>query len=601
MRFAPSFSLHVAFLTSLATAFVAQADTGEVLIISGDVPNTPNYVDFVNYTVNADIFYNAGYFGANATIANVEAGHIWGEHEVFDRTGFGLPAVPSVMLSADIDPAEAPQLGDYDYHATMVGHVLAGTGDVGGGSLSYVGMGMAPFADLWSGAIATSFSTETIGAFSISTESFLFPYVGFFTGSEAGQPDVINSSWGFTGDGDSFYTLVIDALASSYSTVTSVVSAGNAGPDPGTVGEPASGHNSIVVGALEAVAFEGQNIGPTDFSSRGPVNFFNPVTNTIIEDARVGVHVAAPGENMALAAYLGDSGALTGHELVSDTPATDLYFTYSMSGTSFASPTVAGGVALLKDVAKGGFYLVDEPQALDSRVMRSVIMAGAVETPGWDNGLTMIEDILYTTQSLDFITGAGALDLTQSAEIYLLNTTNVEGLGGGTVSSKGWDFGAVDLNAYNDYVFDFLIDPSSELTIALNWFVNGEFDIELQDLAATTASFADLNLEVWRLEQGIFTDLIATSASLYNNTEFLRIPLGAGGEFGFRVVFDQIIYDATGSLSQENYAIAWTILPIMIPEPSTILLLLVAAALVIAPFRFPKNNNKGTGYPVTKG
>lgn len=379
----------------------AHADTGEALIISGDVPSSPSYVDFVNYTVNAEFFYSSGYFGSNTAIANVEAGHIWGEHEVFDRTGFGLPAVPSVMLNANIDPADAPQLGDYDYHATMVGHVLAGTGDVGGGSLSYLGMGMAPFADLWSGAIATSFSTENIGSFSISTESFLFPYVGFFTGSESGQPDVINSSWGFTGDGNSFYTLVIDALASTNTAVTSVVAACNDGPDPGTVGEPASGHNSIVVGALEAVAFEGQDIGPADFSSRGPVNFFNPVTNTVIEDVRVGVHVAAPGENMALAAYLGDSGALTGHELVSDTPATDLYFPYSMSGTSFASPTVAGGVALLKDVAKGGFYLADEAQALDSRVMRSVIMAGAVETPGWDNGQTMIDDILYTSQSLD--------------------------------------------------------------------------------------------------------------------------------------------------------------------------------------------------------
>jgi hypothetical protein len=79
------------------------------------------------------------------------------------------------------------------------GEVLAGTGDVGGGNLSYVGMGMAPFADLWSGAIATSFSTEAIGSFSISAESFLFPYVGFFTGPKAGQPDAINSSWGFNG------------------------------------------------------------------------------------------------------------------------------------------------------------------------------------------------------------------------------------------------------------------------------------------------------------------------------------------------------------------------------------------------------------------
>lgn len=560
---------------------VSRAAEGGVLIIAGDVVGSPNTVDFVNYAVNADIFYNAGYFGDNTVIANVEAGHIWGGHEVFDRSGFGLPAVPSVQLNLAPDPVSSPQLGEMDYHATMVGHVLAGTGDSGDGNLSFLGIGMAPFAGLWSGAIATSFSTENIGSFSFSAESFLHPYVGFFAGTtEHGKPDVINSSWGFSGSGDSFYTLAIDALASDNPTVASVISAGNSGPGAGTIGEPGAGFNSITVGAQSAAQFTGEVTGPTEFSSRGPVSFHNPVTNETIEDARVGVHIAAPGQNMALAAYLGDSGSLTGHELATEDPADDLYFTYSASGTSFAAPVVAGGIALLKDVAKGGVYLVDVDHALDSRVIRSVIMAGAVKTPGWDNGQSMVEGVIITERGLDFATGAGGLDLASAANIYALNTTNLAGYGGGVVSAVGWDFGTVDLGMANDYIFDSVFAPYTELTIALNWFANEEFDIVTNDLVADTASFANLDLEVWGLQDGIFTDLVAASISLYNSSEFLRIILEEGGEYGFRVTFEGIVYDATGLLGAEDYAIAWT--TTVIPEPATILFVvaILGAALI---------------------
>lgn len=562
------------------TGGAVRASTAEGHIVAGDISSDPEFVYFVNYAVGAGIFYDAGYFGGNTVIANVEAGHVWGGHEVFDRSGFGLPPIPSVQLNATPDPESSPQLGELDYHATMVAHVLTGTGDAGDGNLTLHGVGMAPFAGLWSGAIATHFSTENIGAFTFSQESFLNPYVGFFTGSEHGQPDVINSSWGFGGSSSSFYTRTVDALASDNPTVTSVISAGNSGPDAGTIGQPGGGYNSITVGSLSAAQFDDDVTGPSDFSSRGPADFYNPVTDTTIENARTAIHIAAPGENMALAAYLGNTGGLTGHDITMEDPATDLYFVYSMSGTSFAAPVVAGGVSLLKDVAKGGIYLVDEPAALDTRVIRSVIMASAVKTPGWDNGQSMVDGVIVTEQGLDFATGAGGLDLTRAAEVYILNTTNLAGTNGGEVSSIGWDFGSVGLGMSNDYLFDSVFASYTELTIALNWFVNETFDALTGQLVAGTASFADLNLEVWGLSQGIFTDLVATSASLYNNAEFLRILLAEGGEYGFRVTFDGIIYDATGLLSEEDYAIAWN--ATVIPEPMTIIF--IFAMLAGVPF-----------------
>lgn len=554
-----------------------RADEATGWIIASDVEGTANNVTFVNTEVKADRFYNSGFYGSSTIIANVEAGHVWGGHEVFDRSYFGLPNNPSLKLNAAPDPELSPQLGEYDYHATMVGHVLAGTGHIGEGDFGVAGMGMAPLADLWSGAIATHFQSN--GSFSISNESLLTPYVGFFEGIAEGTPDVINSSWGFSGAGNSSVTQIIDALASQNATVASVTSAGNSGPDPGTVGEFANGHNSIVVGALEAASTPGEVMGPTDFSSRGPVSFYNPVTDELIENARVAVHIAAPGENMFLAAYLGDTGGLTGHSITEETPSTDLYFSYNMSGTSFSSPVVAGGIALLKDVGNTFEDLPNTPEAMDTRVMRSVLMAGASATPGWDNGQQVIDGSTVTTQALDFATGAGALDLDRSLDIYALGTSNLPGTNGGEVTANGWDFGSLGLGTRNDYVLDTPLEPYSELTIALNWFLHREFDPVTLELVENTARFSDLNLEVWSLQADSFHQRIASSESLYNNTEFLRIVLEDGGSYGFRVLFDDIIYDDTSGFLTEDYAVAWSM--VIIPEPVTLVLALILLSVTV--------------------
>jgi hypothetical protein len=555
-----------------------ERDAGN-LVIADNVEGGGGFVSFVNLEAGAGTLYDLGFFGQSVVLANVEAGHIWGGHEVFNReTINGFSTSPSVFLNAPSHPDTSPQLGEFDYHATMVGHVLGGTGHQGGGTFGALGMGMAPLATLWSGAVATHFDPLNIGAFSISMESFMIPYTGFFRGIEEGKSDVINSSWGFAGAGDSVITRTIDALAAENPTVTSVMSAGNSGPGSGTVGEPGAGHNSITVGALEAASFDGENTGATDFSSRGPVSFYNPLTDELIANARPGVHLAAPGENMALAAYLGNTGGLTGLSITESEPSDNLYFTYSMSGTSFSSPVVAGGVGLLKDVAYSTLIFEDVDTAVDTRVIRSVLMAGARATPGWDNNQQVVDGVVTTQQVLDHATGAGALDLTRALEIYAFHTANLSGVSGGTVSSEaGWDFGQVEIGLVNDYVFSAALDPMSELTISLNWFTHQALDAETAELVESTARFADLNLEVWRMEGDAFSELYATSNSVYSNAEFLRLLITDGGEFGFRVIFEDWVYNATSEINVEDYAVAWSV--VVIPEPGTLALVLTAFVL----------------------
>lgn len=285
---------------------------------------------------------------------------------------------------------------------------------------------------------------------------------------------------------------------------------------------------------------------------------------------------------MALAYYGGPTGSLAeiaDPELADDN---DLYFTFNQSGTSFSSPIVAGGVALLKDLVQSGVYHQETPEALDSRVMMSVVMAGAETTVGWNNGQVLGEDgVIRTTQSLDPRTGAGRIDLEESAFIFVDGTSNLT-TSGGDVQFRGWDFGEVALEGFNEYRFATPFDDQFELTLSLNWFVNRSYD-EINEVG-TEESFANLDLELWRLEEGLFDTLVASSESLYNNAEFLRLDIDEPGHYGFRVVFDGVVYDLSDSLDTEEYAVAWTVT--VIPEPGTGLLVFSGVLILLRRHRF---------------
>lgn len=535
---------------------------------------------FTNGEVGAMLFYNEGFYGQRSIIANVEAGYIWNAHDVFDRSQ--IPAELGVSAAVTHYVADTSITPEYDFHATMVGHVLAGTGYTAenGGQFNYDGedispflkAGIAPFAELWSGAIASSFSSENIGSFSTTTESTLTPYRTFFRGIEGRKADVINSSWGgFDPEANYETTRTIDALARENSTVAFVVSAGNSGAFP--VSSPGSAYNNITVGSVGGAT----SLTPSDFSSREAVDFYNPATGETIEGVRAAVDIAAQGENFALAAYLGSTGGLASlAEIVQDPSPTDLYFV-RQSGTSFSAPIVAGGIGLLKDVVH--YYEENHVPLsefiLDTRVVKSVLMAGATRTEGWNNGQADQNGVVTTSQSLDYATGAGAMNLAKTAEIYLLSgTRDVEGLGGGAISANGWDYGQLAEGGANEYRFTDTFEGQVELTISLNWFTGMDFD---ENDIGQALSFANLNLEVWRLADGALATKVAESISLYNNSEFLRIALDAPGDYAIRIAFLGMLYDLDPAANDTDYALAWQ--AETVPEPAA-WVLIIAGAIV---------------------
>ena len=546
----------------------------EIIRLEFNESNQVTGYDFVNAVTGWNDYFNAGFRGGTSSIGILEAGQAWFGHEVFIRPPNSPPA-----FNTWINPTAAA-INEIDYHATTVAHVLAGSGYIpdNGGAYTYAGLGMAPEARLVSGGIATSFSSDvnSLGSFDISTESIIAGYKEFFRGTNVGKLDVINSSWGGNGAANSLESLSMDGLAFQNSSVAHVISAGNGGV--AEVSSPANGFNNISVGSIGGNNFD----EPSDFSSRGLTDFYNPVSGQTTINARVAVDIAAPGENLYLAAYLGNSGSIgavqpnlaPGSNLIAqEPPPTDLYFT-AISGTSYSAPIVAGGIAILKDAARGilGGTPVTNPDTFDTRTIKSVIMAGSDATVGWNNGQNTSN---ITTQALDTTTGAGALNLLGAADVYFGQTRGSNGgISGSTVGMNGWLLATVDLGKAVEFVINRTFNAQASITVALNWFaVRGFDDINLgEDIA-----FTNLDLEVWKLDSNKnFIERVGSSQTTYNNTEFLRIPTLSSGQYGIRVLFTDKIYDTTGLNNTETFALAWT----SIPEPNGFILIACGSVFI---------------------
>lgn len=572
--------MSVAALAVIATAVVAaggEPTTGlaRLEFVAGPYPTGPYAL--VNTAVGADFFYDystfVGFYGARSVIGNVEAGFVWGAHDAFKRTGSGLgPAVTRQITAPGVT-------GQIDFHATMVGHVLAGTGYIpatgtSAAGLSNLAVGIAPAATIWSGAIATAFSATDIGSFTTTPASTVPVYRQMFQGISGTKTDVVNSSFGY-GDPAAMEpeSRALDALARENPTVTFVAAAGNDGTTP--VLAPGDVYNGITVGSVGGTGYR----TPSSFSSRGLVDFYNPATATVLTGVRAAVDIAAPGEQQILAAYLGPTGGLAPLTDFTQDPSPTTEYFVNMDGTSFASPVVAGGVALMKDAAKA-FGM--PASALDSRVVKAVLMATADETVGWNNGQATIGGVVRTTQALDARTGAGALDLQAAGLTYVDGATiDVAGIAGGAIGAGGWDLGSVAVGGTTDYVFNATLAGTTELQVALNWFTGGLFDAAGN--TGTRTSFANLDLQVWSVVGGSFASLVAESASLYNNAEMLRLTL-PGGDYGLRVALPQMLYDIGATpVTAETYGLSWT--TTAVPEPSALVLMAGGAASALVALR----------------
>ena len=361
-------------------------------------------------------------------MANIEAGYIWNGHETLSH----VANIPTYGAA-----------GEFDRHATWVGMVMGGR--PGGANPGEYQRGMAPDAQLTSGAIATSWPANN-PSFPRFTTAFFLDYFGislygpyraaFITGVPAGS-----------------------RLAPGR---CHQLQLGRRQLDPHRHGqsqrharcadqrEPA--HAAHIGGRQFAHRrrrtrikfFRRQRLQqhhrrgprakrrrsttcPAFSSNGGPNDYYDPQNGTVSQARQVSI--SPHRAKTSGAAYYGGQTGGNGPSVFG--PANDPaggpnWYSRNVNGTSFAAPTVAGGAALLYDAAYA--LLGAAPDARDSRVMKAVLMNSADKTSGWNNGQTANPNGfggVLTTRGLDNRVGAGRMDLNQAFDQFLSGTTDV--------------------------------------------------------------------------------------------------------------------------------------------------------------------------------
>jgi len=138
-----------------------------------------------------------------------------------------------------------------------------------------------------------------------------------------------SNSWGNSSNSYGPYAASTDRFLWEHRDFLALFAAGNAGPGGYSVGNPATAKNAVSVGATLNGTAAASMAG---FSSNGPSS-----------DGRIKPTVTAPGYDLVSADADGVKGSLNSGTL-------------AMSGTSMATPVVAGVAAMVRQYFSNGFY-----------------------------------------------------------------------------------------------------------------------------------------------------------------------------------------------------------------------------------------------------
>jgi hypothetical protein len=239
------------------------------------------------------------------------------------------------------------------WHGTHTSATIAGDNYLtlsGPGSGGHdAGDGMAPNAKL----VFQDIASETTGCLDgLNSDFHLIAQQAYDAGVR-----VHSNSWGSSAGGAyTTFSQEMDEISYDREDLLFVYSAGNSGPSANTVGSPASAKNTMAVGA----SGHGASTTVAPFSSRGPT-----------DDGRFKPDIVAPGSlTVSASGDLSHSSANCG--------------TKTLSGTSMAAPTVAGGAVLLRQYFTDGFYPSGVKAAADAlapsaALLKASLVNGAID------------------------------------------------------------------------------------------------------------------------------------------------------------------------------------------------------------------------------
>jgi len=385
--------------------------------------------------IGAPDAWKAGFDGKGVTVAVLDTG--------VDRTHPDL--ADRVVTEKNFSAAD--NVDDHVGHGTHVASTIAGSGAASQGQYR----GVAPGAKIISGKVLDD---EGSGQ-----DSDII--AGMSWAADQGAK-VVNLSLGATD------TPGIDPSEEAINTLSAskgmlfVVAAGNDGPNPETIGSPGSAADALTVGAVD------RDDHIASFSSVGPT-----------VDGAPKPDITAPGVGIVAArAAHGTLGTPVGTSYV------------AMSGTSMATPHVAGAAAII----------AQEHPGYTGRQIKQVLMASAKPTPG----LTVLQQ------------GAGRVNLTQAI------TQTV-------VSSPALDFGEAqwphndDKPVVKTITYQNLGTASATVDLAVQTTApDGMFALGTRQLTVPASGSASVDITADTrvgTKDGTFTaTVVATSGAMVLNT-----------------------------------------------------------------------------------
>ena len=248
--------------------------------------------------IGAPEVWQAGYDGRGVDVAVLDTGIDAGHPDLAGR------------IEAAENFTDSPDVVDRVGHGTHVAATIAGTGAASGGARK----GVAPGADLLVGKVLNDYG--------LGYESWVI--AGMEWAAAAGAEVVNMSLGGAATDGTDPLSEAVDRLTAQTGTLF-VIAAGNDGAD-WSVASPGAATSALTVGAVD------RDGNLADFSSRGPR----------LGDLAVKPEITAPGVDIVAARADGTSMGR---------PVDEHYTT--ASGTSMATPHVAGAAALLAQANPG--------------------------------------------------------------------------------------------------------------------------------------------------------------------------------------------------------------------------------------------------------
>ncbi len=368
--------------------------------------------------------------GVDSEHPGLEGKHVAG----FDAVCFVHTDVHDCVLAGGRETDGSYDPDDGNQHGTACMGMAAATGIEADGSQSEF-YGSAPNASLVDVRIGTDIGAGPFETYLIEQEFYESAMNGLqwiIDNKDTAWPgvdeslhgiDIISLSWGITShegggsDGEDMHSRILDEATEAGVTVSNA--AGNDGPDNDGLSGMSSSSLSITVGATDDKnTIDREDDTVAGYSSRGPRRDNgdgNPINELIPE-------VSAPGTNIIQAEGCVTSGGC--HNDIPGQDASENTYTGRGSGTSYATPSVTGIIALMME-ANPDLSPMQIKEVLKQTAERRGPASAPTVDPYWnrDFGYGMVDARAAVELSMHLLETNQTTNIDWTIQNHLLNVT----------------------------------------------------------------------------------------------------------------------------------------------------------------------------------